>query len=86
MEVHFTPDLEAKLTHSAAQNGRDPDELAQEIIAQNLPFVFLGTPNILAGADARVGNFHPVVIDPYTLWNADELYVRDPAQENAGVR
>jgi peptide/nickel transport system substrate-binding protein len=59
---------------------------AQQLIADNLPFVFLGTPNILASASARVGNFHPAVIDPYTLWNADELYIRDPARENAGVR
>lgn len=34
MEVHFTPELEAKLTHSAAQQGRDPEELAQEILAR----------------------------------------------------
>jgi peptide/nickel transport system substrate-binding protein len=59
---------------------------AQQLIAENLPFIFLGTPNILAGANARVGNFHPTVLDSYTLWNADELYVRGPALENAGVR
>jgi peptide/nickel transport system substrate-binding protein len=59
---------------------------AQQLIAENLPFVFLGTPNILAGANARVGNFHPAVLDPYTLWNADQLYVRGSAPENAGVR
>lgn len=59
---------------------------AQQLIAENLPFIFLGTPNILAGANRRVGNFHPAVLDPYTLWNADELYVRGPALENAGVR
>jgi peptide/nickel transport system substrate-binding protein len=59
---------------------------AQQLIAENLPFIFLGTPNILAGADARVGNFHPAALDPYTLWNADELYVRVPAAQNAGVR
>lgn len=59
---------------------------AQQIIADNVPFIFLGTPDILAGANARVGNFHPAVLDPYTLWNADELYVRSPATERAGVR
>jgi peptide/nickel transport system substrate-binding protein len=59
---------------------------AQQLIAENLPFIFLGTPDILAGATARVGNFHPAVLDPYTLWNADELYLRGPALENAGVR
>lgn len=57
----------------------------QQLIAENLPFIFLATPNILVGADSRVGNFHPAVLDPYTLWNADELYIRTPV-ENAGVR
>ena len=59
---------------------------AQQLIAENLPFIFLGTPNILAGANSRVGNFHPAVLDPYTLWNSDELYVRSSGLENAGVR
>lgn len=48
----------------------------QELISQNLPFIFLATPNILTAADSRVGNFHPAILDPYTLWNADELYIR----------
>ena len=34
MEVHFTPELEAKLTQSAAQKGRNPDELVQDVLAQ----------------------------------------------------
>lgn len=34
MEVDFTPELEAKLTNSAAQQGRDPDELAQRIVTR----------------------------------------------------
>ena len=59
---------------------------AQQLIAENLPFIFLGTANILSGASARVGNFHPAVLDPYTLWNVDELYLRAPAQQNAGIR
>ena len=58
----------------------------QQLVSENLPFIFLATPNILAGADARVGNFHPALLDPYTLWNADELYVRSGGVENAGVR
>ena len=58
----------------------------QQLVAENLPFIFLATPNILAGADARVGNFRPGVLDPYTLWNVDELYLRKGVVENAGVR
>jgi predicted transcriptional regulator len=32
MEVHFTPELEAKLVQSASQQGRNPDELVQELV------------------------------------------------------
>jgi predicted transcriptional regulator len=32
MEVHFSPELEATLTHSAAQQGRNPDELVQDAV------------------------------------------------------
>ncbi len=48
----------------------------QEIIAGNLPVICLVSPNILVGASDRVGNFQPAILDPYTLWNIDELYVR----------
>ena len=57
----------------------------QQLIAEHFPFIFLATPNILAAADPRVGNFRPAVLEPYTLWNADELYIRTPVT-NAGAR
>jgi predicted transcriptional regulator len=34
MEVHFPPETEAKLTSTAAQQGRAPDDLAQEIVTR----------------------------------------------------
>jgi predicted transcriptional regulator len=34
MEVHLNPDVEAKLTRLAAQQGRDTEALAQEAIAR----------------------------------------------------
>ena len=36
MEVRFSPELEAKLTHSAAQQGRNPTELVQEVVSRYL--------------------------------------------------
>ena len=36
MEVHFTPELEAKLSHVAAQQGRDTNELVQDALARYL--------------------------------------------------
>ena len=34
MEVHFPPELEAKLTHSAARQGRNPDESVQDVVSR----------------------------------------------------
>ena len=51
----------------------------QQLIADNLPFVFVATPNVLTAAKAQLGNFRPAILDHYTLWNAEELYWRDPA-------
>jgi predicted transcriptional regulator len=35
MDIHITqPDIEAKLTQSAAQRGRHPDEFVQDVLAQ----------------------------------------------------
>jgi len=34
MEVHFPPELEAKLAHSAAERGRKPDELVQDVVTR----------------------------------------------------
>jgi peptide/nickel transport system substrate-binding protein len=60
----------------------------QQLITENLPFVFLATPNILVGAKPQVGNFHPAVLDHYTLWNAEQLYLRSSGAgaERAGTR
>jgi hypothetical protein len=36
MEVHFTPEIETKLAHRAAESGRNPAEVVQEIISRYL--------------------------------------------------
>jgi len=46
----------------------------QELVAANVPYVFLATPNILVGAKKKVGNFKPAILDPNTLWNVEQLY------------
>jgi len=48
----------------------------QQIIATNLPMVFLATPDVLVAAKPAVGNFHPAALEPSTLWNVDQLYLR----------
>jgi peptide/nickel transport system substrate-binding protein len=55
---------------------------AQEILAENQPMIFLASPDILAGAKNSVGNFHPAVLEPYLLWNVEQLYLKG-TPENA---
>lgn len=47
----------------------------QEIVAEDLPVICLASPNILVGAKDRIGNFQPAILDPYALWNVDQLYI-----------
>ncbi len=49
---------------------------AQEVLAENQPMIFLASPDILAGAKNSVGNFHPAVLEPYVLWNVEQLYLK----------
>ncbi len=51
----------------------------QEILAQQLPMIYLASPNILVGAQENLGNFHPAIIEQYTFWNAEELFWLPPA-------
>jgi len=51
----------------------------QEILAQELPMIYLASPNILVGAQENLGNFHPAIIEQYTFWNAEELFWHPPA-------
>jgi peptide/nickel transport system substrate-binding protein len=48
----------------------------QQIIADYQPMIFLASPNILTGVRNTIGNFHPAVLEPYVLWNVEQLYQR----------
>jgi peptide/nickel transport system substrate-binding protein len=47
----------------------------QTIVAEQLPFIFLAAPHVLVGARGNLANFQPAVLDHYTLWNVDQLYL-----------
>lgn len=46
----------------------------QQILFDYRPFISLVSPHILVGARAKLGNFRPGILPPYTLWNAEELF------------
>ena len=60
------------------QQRRKLYDRVQEVLAQELPMVYLASPNILVGAREDLANFHPAVMEQYTFWNADELFWHTP--------
>ena len=50
---------------------------AQEILWDYQPMIFLASPDILTGARKAVGNFRPAVLEPYVLWNVEQLYLKN---------
>jgi len=73
----------AQLTVTNSEQRKKLYDRVQEILAENQPMIFLASPDILVGAKNTIGNFHPAVLEPYVLWNVDQLYLRSGA-ENAG--
>ena len=74
--------MEQQLTATNTAQRKKIYDRVQEILAEHQPMIFLASPDILAGAKRSVGNFHPVVLEPYVLWNVEQLYQRNGA-ENA---
>jgi peptide/nickel transport system substrate-binding protein len=70
--------MESQMTTSNYEARKKLYDRVQEIAAEQLPLIFLLSPNILVGAQASVGNFRPAILEPYVLWNVDQLYVRGP--------
>jgi hypothetical protein len=54
----------------------------QSLVAEYLPVICLVSPNVLVGVKNDVGNFQPAILEPTTLWNADEIF-RMAAQAGA---
>jgi peptide/nickel transport system substrate-binding protein len=55
----------------------------QQLVAENLPMIFLASPNVLVGAHRSLGNFRPALLDHHTLWNVDELFWREKRARGA---
>jgi peptide/nickel transport system substrate-binding protein len=74
--------MEEQLTATDVVRRKQLYDRVQEILAENQPMIFLASPDILVGAKNIIGNFHPAVLEPYVLWNVEQLYLRNRA-ENA---
>jgi ABC-type transport system substrate-binding protein len=68
--------MEEQMWASAFEQRKRLYDRAQEILAEEQPIIFLASPDILVGAKNVVGNFHPAVLEPYVLWNVEQLYFK----------
>ncbi|HTU33345.1 MAG TPA: ABC transporter substrate-binding protein [Candidatus Acidoferrum sp.] len=48
----------------------------QELLYRQMPLICLVSPDLLAGAKNNIADFHPAILDPYALWNVEQLYVQ----------
>jgi peptide/nickel transport system substrate-binding protein len=71
--------MEQQLETVAVKQRKALYDRVQQLLADHAPMIFLASPNILVGAKNSVGNFHPAVLEPYVLWNAEQLYQRTGA-------
>ena len=74
--------MEQQLTATNTAERKKLYDRVQEILVEHQPMIFLASPDILVGAKKGIGNFHPAVLEPYVLWNVEQLYQRNGA-ENA---
>jgi len=74
--------MEQQLTVTNTAQRKKLYDRVQEILAERQPMIFLASPDVLVGAKTSIGNFHPAVLEPYVLWNVEQLYQRNGA-ENA---
>jgi len=69
--------MEQQLAAPSFEQRKKLYDHVQQILAEYQPMIFLASPNILAGAKNGIGNFHPAVLEPYVLWNVEQLYLRN---------
>jgi peptide/nickel transport system substrate-binding protein len=50
----------------------------QRVLAEQSPVIPIVARHASVAANQRVGNYNPSAIVPFSLWNAEELFVRQP--------
>lgn len=70
-------ELTARQAHETSRESRrDIFNQIQRIMAEQLPLIPVVTRHIPVAASARVGNYRPSPLPPFSLWNAEELFVK----------
>jgi peptide/nickel transport system substrate-binding protein len=72
--------MEEQLVAPSYEQRKKAFDRVQQILADNQPMIFLASPDILVGAKNSIGNFHPAVLEPYVLWNVEQLYFKSASE------
>jgi len=68
--------MEQQLAAPSYEQRKKLYDRLQEILAEEQPMIFLASPDILVGAKNSIGKVHPAVLEPYVLWNVEQLYLK----------
>jgi peptide/nickel transport system substrate-binding protein len=74
--------MEQQLVAPSYEQRKKLYDRVQEILAENQPMIFLASPDILVGEKNSIGNFHPAVLEPYVLWNVEQLYFKSNPEKS----
>ena len=72
--------MEQQLDTPGYQRRKKLYDRVQEILVEEQPMIFLASPDILVGARNTLANIHPAILEPYLLWNVEQLYFREGAE------
>jgi peptide/nickel transport system substrate-binding protein len=75
---------EAKVDQLFAEQARESDpgkrksmfQEIQRIVADASPVIPIVSRHVVSAANSRVGNFSPSPMFPYSMWNANELFIK----------
>jgi peptide/nickel transport system substrate-binding protein len=84
-QAHPATDWEAEIDRLMKEQMSTPtpkdrkrlNDRVQEIEMEEVPVVFLVSPNLLVGGKDRLRNFKPAILDSHTLWNSEQLFIQD---------
>jgi peptide/nickel transport system substrate-binding protein len=75
---------EARLDELVAAHSREIDQQRrlsffheiQKIMAEQMPVIPIVARHVISAANTRIGNYRPSNILPFSLWNAEELFIK----------
>jgi peptide/nickel transport system substrate-binding protein len=84
-EAEMDAMMHAQASTIDAKKRKTAFDRVQQIVSDQAPMLFLVFPNALSAVSANVRNMDPAVLRPQTYWNADRLYVSQPASASAAL-